>query len=286
VNTVNNRDSVSTANSAQEATWNGYEGEHWAQHDERWNAVNAALTPGDRVLDIGCGAGQTSRLAAHAVTAGEATGSVLGLDLSAPELAQARRRAEAEGLSAHLSFERADAQTTALPPGSFDVALSRFGIMFFADPVAAFANIHAALRPASGRLALLTMAEATSCGWVHALTATGPHLPLPNFTSGVPGMFSLADPDEFRRFLGAAGYHDIAFERIEAPMRFGDDAEDAAAFILDSGPGRYLLSLVTPTAAAAAREALTEAMRHYESAADGVQLPGAAWLATARAAAG
>ncbi|SEM20918.1 class I SAM-dependent methyltransferase [Streptacidiphilus jiangxiensis] len=278
--------SVAVVNTEQEAAWNGYEGEHWAEHDDRWNAVNAgfnepllraaALTPGLRVLDVGCGAGQTSRLAARAVAAGQ----VLGLDLSAPELARARERAAAEGLT-RLTFERGDAQTHPLPPGSFDVAISRFGIMFFADPVAAFVNIRAALRP-GGRLAVLTMADPSRVEWVQALAATRPHLPVPDFTVGQPGMFSLADPETFRRVLAQAGYEQVNAELVEAPMRFGDDATDAADFLMSSGPGRFLLSRATAQDVAAAREALIAALAPHQSGTDGVQLAAAAWLVTAR----
>ena len=143
-------------NTEQAEAWNTDEGVHWAAHAERYDAMIAAFTQplldaatigdSDSVLDIGCGNGQTSRLAARRAIRGR----VVGLDLSGPMLARARDLAVAEGLT-NVAFEQGDAQVRALVPASFDVAISRFGVMFFADPVAAFRNVGRGLRP-RGRL--------------------------------------------------------------------------------------------------------------------------------------
>ncbi|MEU3727775.1 class I SAM-dependent methyltransferase, partial [Streptomyces sp. NPDC031705] len=191
---------IHTANPAQAEAWNGYEGSHWAAHHDRWNAVNAgfdgpllaaaAIRPDDRVLDIGCGAGATTRLAARQAHRGHA----LGLDLSGPMLAQARTAAAREHL-ANVSFVHGDAQTHPLPDAAYDVAISRFGIMFFSDPAAAFARIAGALKP-GGRVAFLCAAEPEGNDWLTALTALADVLPTGGFGSpGAPGMFSLSDPD-------------------------------------------------------------------------------------------
>ncbi|MEU7133427.1 class I SAM-dependent methyltransferase [Streptomyces sp. NPDC046261] len=273
-------------NTEQEQAWNGYEGQHWADHHDRWNAVNAgfnepllaaaAIGAEDRVLDIGCGAGQTSRLAARRA----ARGRVLGLDLSGPELRLARELADREGL-AHLAFEQGDAQAHPLPHGGFDVAISRFGIMFFADPVAAFGNIRRALRP-GGRLAFVTMAEPGRNEWVRAVGALREHLPMPYFGAdgSAPGMFSFADPARIHDVLGGAGFRAVTVTSVEAPQNWGPDAREAANFVLGSGPLRFLLDQAAPDVAHRAGEALTAALRPFAQP-DGVHLRGAAWLVTA-----
>ncbi|MER7466155.1 class I SAM-dependent methyltransferase [Streptomyces sp. NPDC097981] len=273
-------------NTQQDQAWNGFDGEHWAAHHDRWNAVNAgfnqplleaaAVGADDRVLDIGCGAGQTSRLAARRA----ARGQVLGLDLSEPELFTARRLAAEEGLG-HLEFRRGDAQAHAFPPGGFDVAISRFGIMFFDDPVAAFDNIRRALRP-GGRLAFVAPADPGSTEWATVLGAMADEAPVPDFTAAGtgPGMFSLADPARVRDVLTAAGFEPPAVTHVEALQHWGRDARDAADFLLGSGPVRFLLSGLAPDAAERAGAALTTAMQAFARP-DGVYLRAAARLVTA-----
>ena len=141
------------ANAEQLAAWDGDEGEHWSAHEERYDTATrvhsgllvdlAAVEPGEQVLDLGCGCGATTRDAARA--AGD--GAAVGIDLSSQMLDIARRRAAEEGLD-NVSFVHGDAQVHAFPPATFDVVISRFGAMFFADPVAAFANVGGAMRPA------------------------------------------------------------------------------------------------------------------------------------------
>ncbi|MFE4977392.1 class I SAM-dependent methyltransferase [Kitasatospora sp. NPDC056651] len=283
-------------NSAQSQAWNGDEGRYWSDHHDRWNAVNegfdqplltaAALTPEDHVLDIGCGAGQTTRLAARTATRGTA----LGLDLSAPMLDRARTLAAEEGLD-RAAFEQGDAQVHPLPTAGFDVAISRFGIMFFEDPVAAFANIGRALRP-GGRLAFVCVSDPARCEWIQAYGTARAALPVPQEgaasagpVSG-PGMFSLADPAEIRRVLGAAGFADVRTEAVESAGHFGRDAQDAADHLLGSGPGRHLADLLDaaggdgPSGADQVRAALATALAPYERP-TGVHLRTAAWLVTA-----
>ena len=159
------------ANTDQYAAWNGESGQRWIADADRRDRImtpiadalldTARLGPGDHVLDIGCGCGATTLSAARAVAP---TGEANGLDLSAPMLDVARRRADAAGLT-NVHFEQADAQTHRLPGGAFDVTISRFGTMFFADPGAAFANLALALRP-DGRLCIATWQPLEANDWL------------------------------------------------------------------------------------------------------------------------
>jgi SAM-dependent methyltransferase len=271
----------SIVNVEQAEAWNGYEGAFWAENQDRYDAVSsgfngyllAAIGERDRVLDVGCGNGQTTRLAARRASRGHA----VGIDLSGPMLERARATAAEEGI-ANVTFEQGDAQVHPFPGGWFDVAISRFAIMFFADPVAAFANIGRALRP-GGRLACLCFQDASRNDWlVIPFSAMRAHVPVPDFARpGAPGMFSLADPARIDEVLAVAGFEAVTSEPVEAPMLFGRDADDAARFLLNSGPARFILDRVDHAAAGRVRDAMTAALRPYEGS-DGVRLGGAAWM--------
>jgi SAM-dependent methyltransferase len=266
-------------NTEQAKAWNGYEGTHWAAHHDRWNAVvggvndelfaAAAIGEDDRVLDVGCGTGQTTRLAARTASRGHA----LGVDLSEPMLARARAAAAEEDI-ANVRFEQGDAQVHPFPAGGFDVAVSRGGVMFFADPVAAFANVGRALRP-GGRLAFACLREMTHNDWFTVpMTVLLGHEPVPSTAAPyAPGMFSLADPGRITDVLTAAGFHDVQTVSVDTSMVYG---EDAAAFILGSGPVRFTLR----EADQATAERLTAALRPYEESGV-VRMRGAWWVVTA-----
>jgi SAM-dependent methyltransferase len=270
-------------NTAQAEAWNGYEGEHWAAHDDRYDAVNggfnaflldaAVVGERDRVLDVGCGNGQLTRLAARRARLGRA----LGVDLSAPMLARAGARAAEEDVP-NVTFEQGDAQVHMFPEGGFDVAVSRFGIMFFADPVAAFGNIGRALRP-GGRLAFLCMKglDGTDMGTLFGAMAA--HLPRPTGPDGT-GPTSFADPARIRTVLTGAGFQDVTWTHVEADQTWGRDVADAAEFISGWGPVRFHMEQAGPDAAARARDALTAALRPFEKP-GAVRLRGTAWLVTA-----
>src|SRR6266536_1935588 len=196
-----------TANTAQSEAWNGDEGQYFVaqrarhermgqQHTARLLAT-AAIGPAEVVLDVGCGCGETTIGAARPARSGRA----LGVDLSAVMLAEARRLAGREGVR-NARFEQADAQVHAFPAAGFDVAISGFGVMFFADPHAAFANIAAALRP-GGRLAFLCWQEMTANEWLTVpFAAVAAHVTLPELPAAdEPGPFSLADPRRIRAML-------------------------------------------------------------------------------------
>ncbi|WP_340685647.1 class I SAM-dependent methyltransferase [Amycolatopsis coloradensis] len=271
-------------NTAQSEAWNGYEGRHWAEHDERYDAVNsgfneflfdaAGIGERDRVLDIGCGNGQVTRLAAVRAPLGGST----GIDLSAPMLATARARAEAEGV-ANVVFEQGDVQVFPFGDGVFDVALSRFAVTFFADPVAAFANVRRALKP-GGRLAFLCMTALAGTDLGAVFGALAPFLPTPTGEDGT-GPTAFADPARVRSVLTGAGFRDVACDRVEADQVWGRDVPDAAGFIADWGPVKYHLGQVSAEAANSVREALSAALGPFEGS-GGVRLRGAAWLVRAK----
>ncbi|MFE5495459.1 class I SAM-dependent methyltransferase [Streptomyces virginiae] len=228
---------VDPANAEQARAWDGQEGAYWAEHADRFDrAVRRYLThflaaadvsPADRVLDIGCGTGETTRAVARRASGGRA----LGVDLSAAMLDVARQRAAAEGVH-NAEFVQGDAQVHAFPEASFDVAVSRTGSMFFADPVAAFRNIGGALRP-GGRLVQLVWQEPEGNEWFLAFTrALAAGRPMAGPPPGAPGPFSLADPARVREVLGAAGFTDVTLEPHREAMWFGTDAADAERFTL------------------------------------------------------
>jgi SAM-dependent methyltransferase len=214
-----------------------------------------SLRPADRVLDVGCGAGRTTRDAALVVSAG----SVLGVD---PAVAPESHRP-------NIAYERADAQTYAFAPASFDVAISRFGTMFFDDPVAAFTNIGRALKP-GGRLVMLVWQAAERNEWdVIIRQAVGAPL-------GGPDPFFLSDPATVQEILGAAGFAGIGFEDVHEPVYYGP----SVAAALDWVRGFASFARLGPSAAARALAPLGDAFAEHASQ-DGVWLDSSAWLVTA-----
>jgi hypothetical protein len=156
-------------------------------------------------------------------------------------LERAAATAAAEGV-ANATFEQGDAQVHPFGPGTLDVAISRYGVMFFNDPVVAFTNIRVALR-SDGRLAFLCWQDLTSNEWL--MTTAGvalQHVPMPDLGApGAPGPFAFADPERVQAILEQAGFNDIRVDPVEAPMRLGDNAEDAVVFLRGTGVGRALL---------------------------------------------
>ena len=233
----------------------------------------AAITDTDRVLDIGCGTGQTTRDAARAAT----RGSALGVDLSAGMLEHARRRAAQEGV-ANASFEQVDAQIHPFPPAAFDVAISRTGAMFFGDLAAAFTNIGRSMVP-GGRLVLVTWQPLPANEWIREISgslAAGRDLPAP--PPDAPGPFALSDPDRVRSILTAAGFTTIELEASTAGLWFGNDADDAHRFVL--GLMGWMLQGLDETGRRRAMDALRATMAAHETG-DGVVLGSAAWTVRA-----
>jgi SAM-dependent methyltransferase len=246
----------------------------------RQTMERAGIAAGERVIDVGCGCGGTT------IELGERVGPaglVLGVDISAPMLERAAATARAAGL-ANVRFENADAQIHRLSPGAFDVVYSRFGIMFFTDPVAAFANLRAALRT-GGRLAFVCWQAALENPWLLVpLQAAAQHLTLPPPPApDAPGPFAFADPERVRGILARAGFDRIALEDVRMPLMLGGGgALDEAVRILTEGIGPVSGALreadpaLRPAVAAAVRAAI--APFHTP---EGVRMGSAAWIVTA-----
>lgn len=265
--------------------WNGEAGRDWVEQSAHYSRVNerytaplidaAGIGPRDAVVDVGCGFGDTTLAAARAAAPGEVT----GLDISEPMLALAGERLAAAGLD-NVRFVRGDAQVHPFPPDGLDAAVSRFGVMFFGDPVAAFANIGRGLR-AGGRLAVVVWQDVVSNEWmVVPGAAVLEHVPMPPPAApGAPGPFSLADPDRVRAALD--GFEEVTVDALSRPVRLGDDAADATAFVRRTGMGRALLGDIDPDTERRVVDAIERVLAPYETP-DGVHLGSAAWLVTAR----
>jgi SAM-dependent methyltransferase len=227
----------------------------------------------DHVLDVGCGAGQTTRQAARAAQAG----SALGVDASAPAIERAWALAQAEGLT-NVSFERADAQVHRFPHEHFDLAISRFGTMFFDDPAAAFANIGRALRPA-GRLVMMVWQAADRNEWDvvirNSLGADGSAAP--------PGLdpFSLADTAAVTELLENAGFSGVEFTDVREPVYYGPDVTAALGWVRGFTSTSEALKRLDPASAERATARLSDALAAHLSD-DGVWFDSRAWIVTAR----
>ncbi|MGH8986489.1 MAG: class I SAM-dependent methyltransferase [Acidimicrobiia bacterium] len=239
--------------------------------------VAAALQPGEAVLDIGCGCGATTCLAADAVGP---RGSVCGIDVTAAMLDVARSRRDSSGLTT-IEFVEADAQTYPFA-GSFDVAISRFGTMFFDDPAAAFANVANALRP-GGRLCVATWQPLESNEWLVIPGAALLHwITLPDLSGGGPGMFAQSDPDIVTGILESAGYTGIGVKPVRVELPLGADPDEALDRLADTGVGRAALDAVPADQLPAARAAVRDVVAGYAGA-DGIRMDAAVLITSASA---
>jgi len=275
---------VDPSNQEQARNWDGDEGAFWAAHAANYDRAlagyhsilleAASLGAADAVLDVGCGCGRTTRDAARIAT----QGSALGVDLSAAMLDVARRLAAEEGLG-NVRFVQADAQVHRFESEGFDAVLSRFGALFFGDPVAAFTNLARALRP-GGRLALLAWQDVEHNEWVRALraaVAVGRELPLPPAEG--PGPFALSDPGRVRDILTRAGFTGVELTARSATLDYGEDVDTALPF-LSRSLARAFKDL-DETQRAQAMDSLRDTLEAHRTAI-GVEFASAAWVITAR----
>jgi SAM-dependent methyltransferase len=236
----------------------------------------ARLAAGQRVLDVGCGAGATTVDAADRVAA---SGRAVGIDLSAEILGRARRRAAAHGSRAE--FVHGDAGSHPFAPCSFDAVISRFGTMHFADPEAAFAHLAGLLVP-GGRLSFVAWQAAERNAWASIPdAAVARHLPgeAPNLHRSAAGPFLLADPDRVRALLGSAGFGGVRLAGIEHAAWVGSDPEDVLGFFAREAGAAVRASAGADLLAKVAADLSQELARFATG--DGVRLPAAAWLVTA-----
>ena len=276
-------------NADQLAYWNGPAGQRWA---ERQQAQDILLGPvaellidragpaiGERIIDVGCGSGATTIAFAQKLGT---SGHVLGIDISGPMLARARASAPKD---LPVEFVLADATVYPFEPASFDLLASRFGVMFFAEPVLSFANMRRALRP-SGRLAFACWREPRENPWMIApLQAVYKHAPkLPPQGSEDPGPFAFASEERVHRILGEAGFKAIKMEPcpLALDIAVGRGLDAAVQSALEIGPTHRALEGQPAEIRAAAIQSLREALAPLAKG-DTVVLPGSIWIVTASA---
>ena len=277
------------ADDVQHADWDGATGDRWAAEADRYDRMSEAYLdvivgaadprPGERVLDVGCGAGALSFAVADLVGG---TGEVVGIDVSSGLLDVARDRAAATRRAASTTFVLADAQEHDLGDGTFDAVVSRFGVMFFEDPTRAFANLARALRP-GGRMVFACWRDLLENDWIMVpAVAALEHVPMPELgDDDGPGAYSLADPDRVRDLLADAGLTDVELEPVTAPVHLGSNVDEAIDFMHRGDLAEILLSGHDPEMVSAAWASIRSALE--TRAGDGaVSLAGAVWLVTAR----
>jgi SAM-dependent methyltransferase len=274
---------------AEQATyWNGAGGNGWLASIERiergigdfGKAALAAANaqPGEKVIDIGCGLGGTTRALAEAVGLG---GHVLGVDISEQLVASARAHRVA-----NATFVLGNAATHPFEAASYDLVFSRFGVMFFGEPVAAFRNFQQALKP-TGRLVFVCWRTTQENPWgLVPVRAAAPFLPpLPRPGPEDPGQYAFGDRARVERILKESGFGALSFKPLDQPVFMGQTIADILENAGRFGPLARAFADATPEQIAKAKVAIAEALKSHETP-DGIRLPGACWLVTAKASQG
>jgi ubiquinone/menaquinone biosynthesis C-methylase UbiE len=276
-------------NADQIGYWNGPGGQHWTDRQQAQDLLLAPISDilidrakpqtGERIVDVGCGCGGTSIAFAQRVGS---TGHVLGIDISAPMLARARQIAP---VGMPVDFVLADATIYPFVSGSFDLLVSRFGVMFFAEPALSFANIRRALRR-SGRLTFACWREPRDNPWLMTpLQAVYKHVPkLPQLGPEDPGPFSFASEARVIRILSEAGFSGIAMEacHLALDVAIGRGLDAAVEGALEIGPASRALEGQPSDVRAAAANSIREALAPFVVG-KAVPLPGSVWIVTASA---
>jgi ubiquinone/menaquinone biosynthesis C-methylase UbiE len=268
--------------------WNREGGPHWVNRQQSWDVtmkpisdaalVRAAVKPGERAIDIGCGCGATSLDLARLVGP---QGRVLGIDVSKPMLDRAKERGAGNPV---LSFAEADATTYAFEPGAADLLFSRHGVMFFPEPERAFTNLRRALK-GGGRVAFSCFRTPKENALITTILAAVSDFvpPLPKLGPEDPGPFSFADPARVQRILGAAGFKDVHLEPIDLQLDAGSGKglDEALANTREIGPASRALKDAPPEIRAKAEAAIRAALMPLQK--DGkVPLGAGIWVVTAR----
>ena len=273
-----------STNAEQIEFWNGDAGAMWAKRQDRMDALLGPITEGvmracdvglgDHVLDVGCGCGETTlRLAQRGA-------ALTGVDVSQPMLARARDRAATAGLD--VRFVLGDAAETRFER-RYDALFSRFGVMFFADPTAAFVNLHSALQD-RGRLCFVCWQPVQANAWISApFGAARPLLPpQPPVDPRAPGPFAFAEADYVERILTDAGFRNVSIDPFETQLVLGRDVAAALEMVCEVGPLSRSLATVEP----ALRARIIDAVRAplaANSKPSGVALGAACWIVRAAA---
>jgi len=272
------------ANTEQSARWNDRAGRGWAELSDMLDRLLQPFVPplldeigplaGRRILDVGCGAG------ALTLAAAEQGGHGVGVDISGPLVEAARARADRLGL-ASAEFVQADAQTCRFDLQSFDALASRFGVMFFDDPVAAFRNLRSAVRPA-GRLACLVWRSAAENPFMTAAErAAADRLPkLPERVENAPGQFGFADPGRVRSILAEGGWQDPAARPLDVECSLTED--ELGLYVRRMGPVADLLPTLDDATRSEVERRVDAAFRPYVRNGE-ARFTAACWMVTARA---
>jgi SAM-dependent methyltransferase len=279
-------DRASELAAQQAAFWNGPGGAGWLAAYERiqrsiadvGDLALAAAAPkhGEHAIDVGCGTGGTTAVLAHGVGL---AGHVLGVDIS-QTLVEAARTHRLD----NASFVVGDATTHPFREAAYDLVFSRFGVMFFAEPVAAFRNLHRALKP-SGRLVFVAWRSAAENPWsTTPVRAAAPFLPpLPRPGPEDPGQFSFGDRARVERILRESGFRHLRIEPVDRAIWIGDTVDEVVASTARFGALARAFADAAPDAVARAQQAVTAALAPHATP-EGVRLPGACWLVEANAA--
>ena len=276
-------------NAEQSRHWNEVAGQAWVAQTERISAqirpfglhalARADLARGQRVLDVGCGGGETTIAISRIVSP---TGAALGIDISRTLLDHARETAVRVG-AVNVAFELADAQTAALPEGAFDRLFSRFGVMFFQDPVAAFTNLRRALRP-NARLSFVCWRGMEDNLWMTVpLAALKKHVDVQRPSPNAPGPMAFADGDRTRDILERAGFAAVGLEVVNETINVGGGLtklDEIVAFMTEIGPAASALRQADPAVRPAALASMREAVLPYHGS-EGVRMPASCWVVTA-----
>jgi SAM-dependent methyltransferase len=278
-------------NATQIAYWNDKAAVTWTTFQDRLDALFEPLTAlaldaaapavGERAIDVGCGCGATVLALAGRLGS---TGDVLGLDVSEPMAARARDRIGAAGLS-NARVVVSDAAVHTFAQANTDLLFSRFGVMFFADPVAAFANLRRAMRP-GGRLLCVAWRPLADNPWFRVPLEAARDLvsPQPPADPDAPGPFAFGNRDRTLGILASAGWHDATLTPHTVPMRFAaaGQLEQATEFATRVGVLARILAEESPQVQARVQQAVAQALMAYDSP-TGINLAGSIWLISARA---